>query len=225
LIKGIQARLSFGDSSFKDLKKHLALSLAMFYHFFERYIGMDAVKVADKVNGVIDFVAKQINKNQVAKIGENIDYVEEIISFISKIEEALNNKKTLKGLSYKQVCNAIGYTPSNRIGELLKKFFWKRYTESSRSGSKLRFVPGVLITNPFLGLANDEKAFVIQTDKDRLEALTEEEIKIWADVLKIRYSDEIVEKIVNELGDKRLKEVLKIDSKKEKEGEGEEVEY
>jgi hypothetical protein len=221
LIKGIQARLDFGDSSFKDLKKHLALSLAMYYHFFERYIGMDAVDVADKVNAVIDFVAEQINKKQVVKIGENVDYVEEVINFISKVEEAMNNKKSLKGMSYKQVCNTIKYTPSNRIGELLKKFFWKRYTESSGSGSKLRFIPGVLIFNFFL--ANDEKAFVIQTDKDRLEALTEEELKIWADVLKIRYGGEVIEKIVEEIGDKRLKEVLKIDSKKEKREEEVEI--
>lgn len=224
LIKGIQGRLNFGDSLFKDLKKHIALSLAMFYHFFERYIGIDAVKIADKVNDVIDFVVEQINKKQVERIGENVDYTEEVINFIAKVEEAMNNKKSLKGLSYDKVCNAIGYTPSNRVGEMLKKFFWKRYSETKRKGTKLRFISGVLITNPFMELANNDKNFILETDKSRLEGLNEEELKIWADVLKIRYSDEIVKKIVAELGDKRLKDILKIDNVNDK-VEEEEVEF
>jgi hypothetical protein len=54
--------------------------------------------------------------------------------------------------------------------------------------------------------------------------LNEEELKIFADVLKIRYSDEIVKKIVAELGDKRLKDILKIDNVNDK-VEEEEVEF
>lgn len=223
LMKGIEARLQFGDSNFRDLRKHLALSLAMFYHFYERYIGIDAEDVAGKVNNVIDFVVEQINKNQLPKIGESVDYEEEVMNFIAKVEEAMNNKKSVDRLSYRQVCNAIGYTPSNRVGELLKKFFWKRY--NVRSGSVLRFVPGALIKNPLLESSESEKSFILETDKSRLEALTDEELKIWASVLKMRYNDQAVKEIVENLGDKRLNAILKIDGVKKKEEKHEEVEF
>jgi peptidyl-tRNA hydrolase len=225
LMKGIQASLDLGDSNFKDLRKHLALSLAMFHHFYERYIGVNAEDVTGKVSAVINFVVEQINKKQVERIGESIDYVEEIINFIVKVEEAMNNKKVLKGLSYDKLCNTIGYTPSNRVGELLKKFFWKRYGETKRKSTKLRFVLGVLIVNPFLELSESDRKFIFETDRSRLEALTDEELKIWADVLRIRYNDEMIEKIVNELGNKRLKEILKIDDEKKKTEEPDGVEF
>jgi len=208
LIKRIQAKLQFGDSSFKDLSKHLALSLAMFYHFFKQYIGMSKDEIMDKVNAVIEFVAEQINKKQVVRIGESVDYVEEVINFIAKVDEALNDRKSLKGLSYEKLCNVIGYTPANRVGMLLKKFFWKRYTNSSNKSTHLRFVPGVLIINPFIGLTDDDKAAVIQTDRDRLIDLTEEELKIWADVLKARYNDETVKRIVDTLRNERLSRII-----------------
>ncbi|MBX0312175.1 MAG: DUF927 domain-containing protein, partial [Sulfurihydrogenibium sp.] len=109
LMKGIQARLHFGDSSFKDLKKHLALSFAMYFHFYEHYIRMDAGDVAEKVNAVIDFVAEQINNNQATRIGENTDYIGEIINFIAKVEEAINNRKVLKNKTYPSLCSDIGF--------------------------------------------------------------------------------------------------------------------
>jgi hypothetical protein len=123
------------------------------------------------------------------------------------------------------LCNTIGYTPSNRVGELLKKFFWKRYGETKRKSTKLRFVLGVLIVNPFLELSESDRKFIFETDRSRLEALTDEELKIWADVLRIRYNDEMIEKIVNELGNKRLKEILKIDDEKKKTEEPDGVEF
>lgn len=219
LARSIEARLQFGDSNFRDLRKHLALSLAIFYLFYEKFIGVDPEEVVDKVNAVIDFVIEQISKNQLPKIGENVDYVEEVINFIAKVEEAINNKKSINRLSYKQVCNTIQYTPSNRVGELLKKFFWKRY--SVKSGSVLRFVPGVLIINPFLGLLKSEENFIFETEKSRLEELNDEELKIWAKVLEIRYNKNFVRKIVRRLNDKRLIELFGITGNEKDEDEDE----
>ena len=217
LIKGIQARLNFGDSSFKDLRKHLALSLAMYYHFYERYIGIDAVKIADKVNTVIDFVAKQINDNQANRIGENTDYIGEIINFIAKVEEAFNNRKSLKGFSYSQVCNTIGYTPSNRVGELLKKFFWKKYSSNGKV-IRLSFYPGALLVNPYLLTAN-EKFSLLKEDKSRLEELSEEEISIWFEVLTLRYDTDTARRIIQDIGDNRLNLISNQEEKGIQEGE------
>jgi hypothetical protein len=219
--KGIDARLQFGDSNFTDLRKHLALSLAMFCHFYEKYIKIDAVDVAEKVNNVIDFTIEQVNKNQAGKIGENVDYVEEVINFIAKIEEAMNNKKSLKSRSYKQVCNAIHYTPSNRVGELLKKFFWKKYDGSG----VLRFVLSSLIVNPFSEALGSEKDFIIETDKSRLESLTDEELKIWAKVLEARYNKNLADNIAVKLENKRLLEVLKVEERKENKKEKDTVDF
>jgi hypothetical protein len=213
VIETIQRGLNFGDTGFKDLRKHLALSLAMFYHFFKHYIGMEPKVIEDKINAVAVFVADQINTKQVVRIGENVDFMEEVINFIARVKEAMNNKKSLQNLSYEGLFTKIGSKPSNRVGNLLKKFFWKKYTEKGRKGScKYRFIPGVLITNPFLSVDKDETAFILQTDKERLSELTNEELKIWADVLKLQYTNETLKKIVDALGDKRLKEMLKIDS-------------
>jgi hypothetical protein len=125
LMKGIQARLHFGDSSFKDLKKHLALSLAVYFHFYEKYIGMDAVDIAEKVNAVVDFIAKQINDNQATRIGENTDYIGEIINFIAKVEEAISNKKVLKNKTYPILCSDIGFITSDRVKKVILKFFFR----------------------------------------------------------------------------------------------------
>ncbi|MBX0312063.1 MAG: DUF927 domain-containing protein, partial [Sulfurihydrogenibium sp.] len=119
LMTGIQARLHFGDSSFKDLKKHLTLSLAVYFHFYEKYIGIDAVDIAEKVNAVIDFVAEQINNNQATRIGENTDYIGEIINFIAKVEEAINNRKVLKNKTYPILCSDIGFITSDRVKKVI----------------------------------------------------------------------------------------------------------
>jgi len=49
---------------------------------------------------------------------------------------------------------------------------------------------------------------IIQADKDRLMELTDEELKIWADVLKVRYNDDMVRKIVDRLRDNRLTKII-----------------
>jgi hypothetical protein len=201
LIKGNQARLNFGDSSFKDLKKHLALSLAVYFHFYEKYIGMDAVDIADKVNAVIDFIAEQINNNQATRIGENTDYIGEIINFIAKVEEAINNKKVLKNKTYPSLCSDIGFITSDRVKKVILKFFFREYQ------SKKIFSPGVLLGD-FTFLQEKEKLNRIKEDKKRLGKFSEGEIQLWLEILKLKHDEDIVNKIVENIRDERLKKLL-----------------
>jgi hypothetical protein len=201
LIKGIQARLNFGDSSFKDLKKHLALSLAMYFHFYEKYIGMDAIDVVDKVNAVIDFVAKQINDNQATRIGENTDYIGEIINFIAKVEEAISNRKVLKNKTYPSLCSDIGFVTSDRVKKVILKFFFREYQ------SKKIFSPGVLLGD-FTFLPEKERLNRIKEDKKRLENFSDKEIYIWFEILKLKHNEDTVNMIVENIRDKRLEKLL-----------------
>jgi hypothetical protein len=190
-----------GDASFKDLRKHIAISLAMFAHFFLSFIQAteDTEEIDRKLARIINFVVEQITRNQVNRIGENIDYVEEVLGFISKIEEAKVKGLELKGLSYKQVCQKIGYTPSHKVGEVLKKFFWKKYTEIKRKATKLLFAPSCLITYP-TGLSKvDLSSPEAVNDKARVYDFTEEEARIWLEVLKIRHGEERAKLLIEAL--------------------------
>ncbi|MCI4454110.1 MAG: DUF927 domain-containing protein, partial [Thermodesulfobacterium sp.] len=190
-----------GDASFKDLRKHIAISMAMFGHFFFYFIQAtkNAEEIDRKLANIIDFIVEQITKNQVGRVGENIDYVEEVLGFISKIEEARVKGLELKGLSFKQVCQKIGYTPSHKVGEVLKKFFWKKYTESKRKATKLLFSPSCLITIP-MGISKvDTSSPEAVNDKARVYDFTEEEARIWLEVLKIRHGEERAKLVIEAL--------------------------
>jgi len=209
LMESLKKQINFGKNNFGEITIHLSLSFATFAHFFMRYIGLAKPVVMNKVEDVIQFVVNQINTRQLKRI--NIDYVDEIVHFISKVEEALNTKKTLRGLSYERLCTKIGYNPASKVANLLKKFFWKRYTSSSSTSTRLYFVPSVLIIDPFKAVTDDEKAemgTIIQADKDRLMELTDDELKIWAEVLKVRYNEDMVRKIVDRLRDDRLMRII-----------------
>jgi hypothetical protein len=211
LMESLQKQINFGKNNFGEISTHLSLSFAMFAHFFNRYIGVSKSVVMNKVDALIQFIISQISTKQLKRIGGNIDYVDEVVYFISKVEEALNTKKTLRGLSYEKLCTKIGYNPASKVSKLLIKFFWKRYTNNSNSSTRLYFVPSVLIVDPFRAVTDDEKAemgSIIQADKDRLMELTDEELKIWADVLKVRYNDDMVRKIVDRLRDDRLIRII-----------------
>jgi hypothetical protein len=211
LMESLQKQINFEKNNFGEISIHLSLSFAMFAHFFNRYIGISKSAVMNKVSDLIQFIVNQISTKQLKRIGGNIDYVDEIVHFISKVEEALNTKKTLRGLSYERLCTKIGYNPASKVSKLLIKFFWKRYNSSSSSSTRLYFIPSVLIVNPFEAVTDDEKAeigSIIQADKDRLMELTDEELKIWADVLKVRYNEDMVRKIVDRLRDNRLTKII-----------------
>ncbi len=190
----------FADANFEDLKKHIAISLAMFAHFFLSFIQAteDTKEIDRKLVRIINFVVEQITRNQVKRVGENIDYVEEVLGFISKIEEAKLKGLELKGLSYKQVCQKIGYTPSHKVGEVLKKFFWKRYLLPN-NGTRLVFTPSCLITYP-TGLSKvDISSPEAVNDKARVYDFTEEEARIWLEVLKIRHGEERAKQLIEAL--------------------------
>jgi len=188
---------NLGDASFRDLRKHIAISLAMFAHFFFYFIkaGTDE-EIARKLAGVIDFVVEQITRNQVGRVGENINYVEEVMGFLSKVDE-VKSKVELKGLSFRQVCQRIGYTPSHKVGELLKKFFWKSYKVPN--GTSLMFTPSCLVRRPPL-LPNGEKFDPsypeVKYDRERLGEFTEDEARIWFEVFRLRHGDEWIPVLV-----------------------------
>jgi hypothetical protein len=192
---------NLGDASFRDLRKHIAISLAMFAHFFFYFIkaGTDE-EIARKLAGIIDFVVEQITRNQVGRVGENIDYVEEVMGFLSKLDEFIgkNPKVKLHGLSFRQVCQRVGYTPSHRVGELLKKFFWRKYTEKSRTGTKLYFTASCLIKKPWV--LTDKNEFAPDSeviyDKEKLVGFTEEEARIWLEVFRLRHGDGLLPYLV-----------------------------
>jgi hypothetical protein len=190
---------NLGDASFRDLRKHIAISLAMFAHFFLHFIQACTEEEIDrKLAGIIDFVVEQITQNQVGRVGENIDYVEEVLGFISKVDEAQAKNIQLKGLSFKQVCQKIGYTPSHRVGELLKKFFWKSYRVPN--GTRLVFTPSCLIELPRSQELKDAFAPMepqVVNDKERLLEFTEDEARIWLEVFRLRHGDEWLPALIN----------------------------
>jgi len=189
-----------GDASFKDLRKHIAIGLGVFAHFFLSFIQAttDTKEIDKKLAKIIDFVVEQITRNQVGRVGENIDYVEEVLGFISKVEEAMNKGLELKGLSYKQVCQKIGYTPSHKVGEVLKKFFWKRYLLPN-NGTRLVFTPSCLIKIPISLNKVDTSAPEVVNDKSRVYDFTEEEARVWLEVLKLRHDKKDVELLIEAL--------------------------
>jgi hypothetical protein len=207
--KIIYEKLQFGDSSFKDLKKHIALSLAMFGHFFHYFIGVDREEVIEKVEKTLQFVVKQISQNQVSRVGENIDYVEEVMEFISRVIEAQKNGIELKSLSYKQVCNKLGYMPSHKVGQILKKFFWKKYPVPN--GTRLVFSTSILLNYPAtFGGELEAKASEVVNDKSRIYEFTKEELRIWLEVLKLRYGEDRYNKVVEALGLSKLPTYQKV---------------
>jgi len=189
-----------GDASFKDLRKHIAIGLGVFAHFFLSFIQAttNTKEIDRKLARIIDFVVEQITRNQVNRIGENIDYVEEVLGFISKIEEAKVKGLEIKNLSFKQVCQKIGYTPSHKVGEVLKKFFWKRYLLSN-NGTRLVFTPSCLITLPTSLNKVDTSSPEVVNDKSRVGEFTEEEARIWFEVLRIRHGEDGAKKLIEAL--------------------------
>jgi hypothetical protein len=188
---------NLGDASFRELRKHIALSLAMFAHFFFYFLQADTEEeIAKKLADIIDFVVEQITRNQVGRVGENIDYVEEVMGFISKADE-VEFKVELRGLSFKQVCQRMGYTPSHKVAELLKKFFFKRY--KTPNGTRLVFTPSCLVRKPGL-LPNGEFDLsdpVFVYDRERWVGFTEEEFRIWLEVFRLRHGDKWVPELVD----------------------------
>jgi hypothetical protein len=185
-----------GDESFEEIRLHIALSLAAYAHFFLTFIQACTVEeINRKLKDIVEFVVQEITKHQVGYLGANIAYVEEIMGFLSKVEEAMKKGVKLYGLSFTQVCQKIGYIPSQRVKDILKKFFWKRYMVPN--GTMLVFKPSLLIYRPVLWGTDplDMKRFPpdveeVVYDRERLETFTEEETRIWLGVFRLKHGDE-----------------------------------
>jgi len=194
-------------SGFIEIRKRLSLSLSMFKHFFKHFIGYSDDAIDKKIDRVIKFVIKEIEENQSHRIGDNMDYVEEIIEFISSVLKAEKRDGiSLKGMNFKGVKARIDYKPSDKISNLLKKFFWKKY--KSGKSTKLAFSTSILITNPIFCVNDDDKYDIIITERERLSELTDEELKIWASVLQARYDSNMVIKILDLLRYGRLNRIM-----------------
>ena len=203
--------LKFATNGLKELKKHLALSLSMFKHFYKNFIGFSESEINNKIKKVIELITNEIGENQLNKIGDTVDYVQEVLEFISSVLKAEKRGESLKGMNYKGVREKIEYKPSDNVGRLLKKFFWKKYI-SCGTKTKLSFIPGVLIVNPIVSEDETKDAIlkkdIIQADRERLNELTDEELKIWVDILKLRYDDVTIRIIVDALGNQRLRKMI-----------------
>jgi len=191
---------NLGDDSFEEIRLHIALSLAAYAHFFLFFIQACTVEeINRKLKGVIDFVVKEITKHQVGRVGEKMDYVEEIMGFLSKVDE-IRFKVELKGLSFRQVCQRINYMPSHRVGELLKKFFWRSYRVPN--GTRLVFTPSCLISLPSKVIIPKEPTRFspsdpqVAYDRERLGGFTEEEARIWFEVFRLRHGDKSIPELV-----------------------------
>ena len=152
-----------------------------------------------------------MTENQLHKIGDTIDYIQEVLDFISSVLKAEKQGETLKGMNYKGVIEKIQYKPSDKVGKLLRKFFWKKYI--SGTSTTLSFTYSILIINPFKFDYEKGEDVIIQpdivrADRERLDELTHEELKIWADILKLRYDNETIQKIVVILGNQRLRNII-----------------
>jgi len=190
--KEILPRLNLKGSSFKDIRIHLALSLAMFKHFFIHFIGYNLTdkEVDEKISEIISFVIKEINENQLYQIGETIDPIQEILSFISSVNKAINkNGETLRGLTFKKVKNKIDYRPSHKVEEILKRFFWDRYT--SGTTTNLRFRDNSLLFDipaPNQDDINDNAEKI-------LKDFTTEDFSLWLRVAEVKFGKKGLERI------------------------------
>jgi len=188
----ILTKLNIKGSAFKDVRTHLALSLAMFKHFYIHFIGfnLDDKEVNEKIDEIIGFVVKEITNNQLNQIGETIDYVQEILSFISSVNKAINkNGETLKGMSFTGVINKIDYKPSNRVKDILIKFFWRRHI--NKNGTVLRFRDNNLL----FGNPAPSQEDINENAEKILQEFTPEDFSLWLNVAEVRFSKSEANKI------------------------------
>ena len=186
--RNIFDRIELKDGSFKDIKKHLAISLATFKHFYKSFIGFNLSDetIDKKVDTVIKFVVKEMTENQLNNIGETIDYVEEVIKFISSVIKAQKGGETLKGLSFNSVIAKIDYKPSDRIGKLLKRLFWRKYSSSNNYSFRDN---NLLIIYP--AYTQDD----IKETAEKILELSNEDFSLWLKVAEVKFGKDGVEAI------------------------------
>jgi hypothetical protein len=207
---------NLGDKSFAEIRLHIALSLAVYAHFFLYFIQATTgtKEINRKLKRIVDFVVEEITKHQLSNVGEYMNYAEEVMGFLSKVDEFMVKGVQLHGLSFRQVCNKLNYSPSSyKARELLKKFFWKRYTETNGTGTNLAFKPSCLISRPSLtpnGEKFDPSYPEVGYDRERLRELTEEEARIWLEVFRLRHGDRWIPVLVKTFGLDKLPQFQKL---------------
>jgi len=102
------------------------------------------------------------------------------------VKKAQKSGETFKGMSFKGVKNKIDYRPSNKMEELLKKFFWKRYTTSKNYSFRDN---NLLFTYP-----NQSQEDINETAEKILE-LSKDEFMIWLRVAERLFGKAGVDRI------------------------------
>jgi len=121
-----------------------------------------------------------------------VDHVQEVMEFISIVLKAKENGEILKGMSYKTLLGKIGYKPSDRVGELIKTFFWKRYYSrnyTSRTNLKFRDNSLLLIYPNYLFKDVIDEGNIIYNE------FTKHKLSIWFKVAELRFGKEGVDRI------------------------------
>jgi hypothetical protein len=99
--------------------------------------------------------------------------------------------------------------PSHKVGQILKKFFWKKYPVPN--GTRLVFSTSILLNYPAtFGGELEAKASEVVNDKSRIYEFTKEELRIWLEVLKLRYGEDRYNKVVEALGLSKLPTYQKV---------------
>jgi len=187
-------KLRIGNNSFYEIKEHLALSLAMFKHFYTRFTGLAENDVDEKINQVIDFCIKEIAEHQLKRIGESIDYVQEVLEFISSVLKAQKKEgETLRGMTYKGLIDKIDYKPTNKMEGILKKFFWKKYTYSKSTDYRFRDNT-LLFTYP-----NYSYDVILEEAEKILNEFTVEEFDIFLRVVELMFGEDALSRVKSEL--------------------------
>jgi len=183
-IQDIYTRIKVGGNIFKEVKEHLALSLSMFKHFYVNFIGVSENDLDEKIEQVLRFATKEISEHQLDKIGDTVDYIEEIIEFISAVIKAKKEGASLRGMTYKALLGKIDYKPTDKVEPILKKFFWKKY--KTKTGTNYRFRDDALLLESSLGQWNnvgqrEEMEMLLQDDFKR------EDFELWLKLVEIRF--------------------------------------
>jgi len=191
LRQDIFSKLKIGNNNFYEIKEHLALSLAMFKHFYMNFIGVSEDEVDEKIDRVIEFITKEISEHQLGRIGDTVDYVQEILEFISAVLKAQKKEgESLRGMSFKGLIDRIDYQPTDKVEGILKKFFWKKYTYTKSTDYRFRDT-SFLINIPAL-ISNRD---LIEEGEKIYNEFSKEELEIWLKVAELRYGIDELERI------------------------------
>jgi len=189
-------KIQFDDDIFNDIREQLSLSFAMLKHFYKYFICLSEDIINKYTDDIIEFAVREITSNHDSKIQKPIDYAQEVMEFISSVLEAKENGEKLRGMSYKALLEKIDYKPSDKVGEMLKTFFWKRYySRNYTSRTNLKFRDNSLL----LIYPNYSLKDVIDEGNIIYDEFTKDKLYIWLRVAELRFGKEGVDSIKKSL--------------------------